>query len=118
LLPSIRVLRKVIAGNVSASKKSAERRWASRCASRVSMLAVPMVMSTTPLLGALSSVVTVPLTSPKRPRTVVIIKWRTENSTLLCAGSIFHVVVAGETTVLIVNSSMKSYDLSNICYYT
>ena len=68
------------------------------------MLAVPMVISTGPLAGSVSSLVTVPLTSANRPRTVVIIKWRTENSTLVCAGSIFHVVTAGERTVLMVNS--------------
>ena len=66
------------------------------------MLAVPIVISTTPLAGSLLSLVTVPLISAKRPRTVVIIKWRTENSTLVWAGSTFHAVTAGARTVFMV----------------
>jgi hypothetical protein len=40
----------------------------------------------------------------KRPFTVVIIRWRTENSTFVWAGSIFQVVVDGADTVLMKTS--------------
>ena len=70
------VLRKVIFGNFSTSKKSAERRCASRCASRVSMLATSM--SDVHLGNGRVSARRAERcrsTSLKRPRTVVIIMW-------------------------------------------
>src|SRR5579883_2513441 len=89
-VPSTRVLRYVIAGKRSTSRKSGDRRWASRCASRVSTLAVSMVIST-----SWGSVVPwgrtkPPLTPAKRPRTLVIMRWRTTNSTVVWAGSMAY----------------------------
>jgi len=51
------------------------------------------------LVGSVSSVVTVPLSVLKVPRTVDTVRWRTANWTLLCAGSICHVAADAEEAV-------------------
>jgi hypothetical protein len=92
-LPSRRRLLKVITGNRSASKKSADLRWASRSGIPVSMLATCIATSTQHPSGCSSSAVRVASISLNRPRTVVIIMCLTENSTLECAGSSLQVLV-------------------------
>ncbi len=67
-------------GKASALKKSAERRWASRWASRVLMLAVAILASTTEAEGLVSSGWTLISNCSNEPRTLEIIMWRTENS--------------------------------------
>jgi hypothetical protein len=80
------VERKVMVGYVSASKKSALRRWPSRSGLPVSRLATSSSTSTWDRSGW-SSMVMVPDTSGKRPRTLVIMRWRPMNSTEVWAGS-------------------------------
>src|SRR5205814_1486264 len=63
-----------------------------RCSERVSMLAVPISISTFDRLGSFSLWMIVPFTSPKRPLTVEIMRCLTANSTSECAGSTLHVV--------------------------
>src|SRR5690348_14911856 len=57
------------------------------------MLDVEISISTFDFAGSLSLYVIVPLMSPKRPRTVEIIRCLTANSTCECVGSTDHVVV-------------------------
>ena len=47
-----------------------------------------------------SAVTMVPPKSPKRPRTLLTIRWRTVNDTSVCTGSIFQVPVRWPGTVL------------------
>ena len=54
--------------------------------------------------GFCSSSTMVPLTAPKWPRTVLIIRCLSENSTVVCAGSMFQVVVVVLSAMLIVLS--------------
>jgi len=89
---TIEVLLEVRCGWFSTSKKSADRRWPSRCSFRVSMLATSIVTSTWLFAGCSRSRTNVPSTVLKRPRTVLTIKCRTANSTLVWLPSIFQVL--------------------------
>jgi len=53
----------------------------------VSTLAASISASIFERLGSASSAWTVPETFPNSPRTLLTIRWRTENWTLVCAGS-------------------------------
>jgi anti-sigma factor RsiW len=69
-------------GQFSASKKSAERRWLSRCSSLVSALAVWIVTDTFESRG-FSAIWTEPAKSENRPRTFETIRCRTAKPTWL-----------------------------------
>jgi hypothetical protein len=86
---STRVLRKVIAGWFSASKKSSLRRWLSRRSLRVSMLAVRMSTSTRPPAKFAGSAWTVPLQSLKAPLTLLTM-CRMRKVSSECVRSISH----------------------------
>src|SRR5690606_30168633 len=86
------VASKTISGWFSASKKSAERRWASRSGAPVSIEATS---TTTRALVGVPSGATSAATSNllKRPFAEARPMWRTENSRLLCAVSSFRLIV-------------------------
>ena len=69
---------KLISGKVSTSKKSAERRCASRSAWRVSMLAARMFTLAEEAAGSVVSRCAPPSNSLNWPRTVVTIACRAE----------------------------------------
>ena len=81
------MLAKVICGNVSMSKKSLLRRWPSRSALRVSMLAASMVSSRWLAAGFSASKYPVPVNSLNEPRTLVTMAWRATNPIRLWVGS-------------------------------
>ena len=81
------VLLKASVGNLSAAKKSSDRRCASRFDSFVSMLAVWMTNSTLEFTGFSWSNSIVPAKSEKRPRTLVM-RCRTWKITSECDLSI------------------------------
>src|SRR5487761_1180041 len=83
---SIRVERKVMVGKFSASKKSGDRRWASRFWSRLLREATSMVASTLEVSG-LSPTVIRASTFSKLPRTLVTIRWRPTKPTWVWDGS-------------------------------
>ncbi len=70
------------------ARKSLLRRWPSRSALRVSMLAARMVSSADELAGFSPSTWTVPSNSLNEPRTLVIIACRATNPMRVCSGSI------------------------------
>src|SRR6478735_6429224 len=86
------VLTKVMVGEPppSRSKKSALRRWASRPASPVSTDARFTVATTCDCSG-FSATSSEPEKSVKRPRTLVIMRWRATNPTVEWAGSTVQV---------------------------
>src|SRR5690349_11438793 len=86
------LLTKVMVGEPapSRSKKSALRRCASRPASPVSTDARFTVASTRDCSGS-GAISSEPEKSVKRPRTLVIIRWRATNPTVEWAGSTFQV---------------------------
>src|SRR5258708_4285685 len=86
------LLRKVIVGYLSSSRKYDERRSLSRCALLVVRLATLMVTSTFEAEGLAGSIVPLVATSVKCPRTVIMPKCLAENSTWVCIGSIFQVM--------------------------
>src|SRR6185437_1769748 len=86
------VLRNVISGYRSTSRKSADLRCASRWSVRVSMLAASITASTDDAVGSVSFIWMVPLTPVNRPFTVVIMRCLAPNSTSVCAGSSVHVL--------------------------
>src|SRR3979409_1584569 len=88
------VLRKEADGYFSTSKKSAERRCASRCASAVSRLAGSMVTSTEEEAGFSASKRSCPLHLVKRPRVFETTMWRTEKATAEWEGSMFQTLSA------------------------
>src|SRR5690349_297417 len=90
----MRVLLNEAAGNFSTSKKSGERRWASRWASPVSMLAGSMVTSTEEAAGFLGSKTSLPLHLAKRPRVLETTMWRTAKWMAEWVGSMFQLLVA------------------------
>src|SRR6185437_74467 len=93
-----RLLVKVSLGNFSTSKKSGLLRWPSRVGSWVLML-VTSISALTEDLAKSSSTEMVPVKTPKLPRTLAIIMWRTEKFTPECEGSMFQVwvdIVASE----------------------
>src|SRR5579872_5020030 len=69
-------------------------------------------MSTSTRASAMfSSIVSmVPVTAPKAPFTLETIMWRTENSTLECAGSMAQIVLAG-ASARVVTSLLRSRDI-------
>ena len=71
---------------MSVSKKSALRRWASRWSWLVWMLAASMVTSTDDSSGTSATLIE-PEKVAKRPRTLVIMRWRATNSTVVWAWS-------------------------------
>jgi hypothetical protein len=73
----MRLLLKVIFGNFSESKKSAERRWPSRLGSWVSMLAVSISTDSFERVGSPASKASVPVQFLNWPRTLANIMWRT-----------------------------------------
>src|SRR5215212_6678799 len=83
----------VIFGFSPVPKKSLVRRWASRCASFVSMVSALISTETRPLVKLLPSVSIVPDSSEKRPRTLVNM-CRTVNDAPEWLGSIVQVVLA------------------------
>src|SRR5947209_16473954 len=88
------VLRKAAVGNFSTSKKSGERRCASRWASAVSMLAGSMLTSTDDAVGFSGSNRMSPVHLVKRPRVLETTMWRTEKWMAEWDGSIFQLLTA------------------------
>src|SRR6478752_6798427 len=80
-------------GYRSAAKKSSERRWLSRAAKPLSMLAAWTVISAWDAAGSASSRSTVPATSVNVPRTLVTMRCLAENRTSVWAGSIANVAM-------------------------
>ena len=76
----------VIVGCSSMSKKSLVRRWPSRPSSPVSIDAICTVAVTVDASGS-SAVTMSAVKSPKRPRTLDTIMWRTVKPTVLWAAS-------------------------------
>src|ERR687897_2454129 len=87
---SMRVDRKLISGNASASKKSGDRKCWSRSACPVSMLAT-IALPETRDSARCSAATIVPSNSRNWPRTVAIIMCRTSKLTLECDGSTVQV---------------------------
>src|ERR1019366_3499387 len=85
-----RLLTNRMRGCLSASKKSPERRCASRCGSCVSTLATSISTSTRERVRSCSSSSSVAVHLVKRPRTLLTSRWRTVKSTLECAWSKSH----------------------------
>src|SRR5688572_1332729 len=81
----------------STPKKSSDRRWPSRCSSRVSMLAVWIVTDTDDSRG-FSPMSIVPATSEKRPRTLDTMRWRAANPTSLWLASRAYAPAAGRSS--------------------
>src|SRR5215207_2278908 len=108
---------KVISGNVSISRKSLLRRWASRCSLRVSMLSALTVTVTDDLLGSSPSSCAVPSNSLKAPRTLVTIACRATNPIRVCAGSRVYWPVSSVRAVGVVMacSSRNLDDVSCTC---
>ena len=69
------------------SKKSLARRWPSRSALRVSMLATLMVSCRLELVGSSASKWPEPSNSLNEPRTLVTMAWRATNPIRLWVGS-------------------------------
>ena len=86
----MRRLRNRSSGYFSTSKKSADRRWASRWGVPVSMLAASMVASTTDRVRSPSSSSTVPVYLAKRPRTFETTMCRIEKLMPEWAASMFQ----------------------------
>src|ERR687889_729098 len=93
LLGVTEVERNVIVGFSPVPKKSLVRRWASRCASLVSMVSALISTETRPSVKLSPSVSIVPDSSVKRPRTLVNM-CRTVNDAPEWLGSIVQVVLA------------------------
>jgi len=85
-------------GWLSASKKSGERRWASRCSSPVLIEATSTVPEAVAPDSEMSSL---PSNVPKLPRTVAMPMCLTWNSTRECAGSTVQVPVGTAVTVVL-----------------
>src|SRR5215203_1887440 len=94
------VERNVIFGFSPVPKKSLVRRWASRCASLVSMVSALISTDTRPSMKLSPSVSIVPESSVKRPRTLVNM-CRTVNEAPEWLGSIVH-------TILVVVSALAA----------
>src|SRR5918998_3199579 len=90
---------KVIVGFSPVPKKSLVRRWASRCASLVSMVSALISTETRPSVKLLPSVSIVPDSSVKRPRTLVNM-WRTVNEAPEWLGSIIQTVLVVVSAVV------------------
>src|SRR5205085_5624968 len=88
------VLLKLAEGNFSTSKKSEERRCASRCASAVSTLPGSMVTCTDDFAASSGSKAICPLNFVNRPRVFETTMWRTEKWIAECEVSMFQVVEA------------------------
>ena len=88
--PSTRVLRNRSTGKFSTSKKSAERRWLSRWAVPVSMLAASIATSTHDLARSPSSSWIAPVYFRNRPRTFEDTMWRIEKPAVEWVGSMFR----------------------------
>ncbi len=87
------VLLNVIFGYSLAWKKSSDLRCPSRWASRVSIVATSISAVIAEGMELPAGISIVPETPLKRPRTLEIARWRTENSTPEWAGSIAKVSV-------------------------
>src|SRR6478609_8723524 len=85
----IEVLTKWSSPPLVGSKKSAERRWASRCSLWV-VIDELLIVTSTEESRMFSAVVIVPAKSVKLPRTLLI-RWRTEKPASECERSMFHV---------------------------
>ena len=104
----MRVLRKRSSGNFSTSKKSAERRCASRCGVPVSMLEASMVASTDDRVRSPSSSAIAPVYLAKRPRTFETTMWRIEKLMPEWAASMFQLFVVMDRPPVV---PPMSYDL-------
>ena len=80
----------MMSGWRAASRKSIERRCASRSGTCVSMLLASMATSTDDAPGTASANRKLPDQRVKWPRTVEMTMWRTEKPMLECALSTFH----------------------------
>ena len=85
---------KVISGYCSTSKKSAERRWPSRCSTPVLSEAAAIVNEPVAAVGFSGSSCRLPDTVPNLPRTVVTIMCLAAKITSVWVVSRFQVVVA------------------------
>ena len=90
---SIFVLLKFMVGYLSISRKLDPRRSRSRCSLWVRMLAVWIVAEKDDFSGCSGSSSASVVTSLKWPRTVIIPRCLAENSTWVCIGSNFQVVM-------------------------
>ena len=77
-------------GYVSTSKKSAERRWPSRCSWFV-VIELRSTSRSTEDSSGFSAVTMLPENSANRPRTFVTTRWRTTKPTSEWAGSMSQV---------------------------
>src|SRR5690348_15814640 len=94
----MRVLLNEAVGNFSTSKKSGDRRWASRSTTAVSMLAGSMVTSTEDAEGYAGSKTSLPLHLAKRPWVLETTMWRTAKWMAEWVGSMFQVLAATVVT--------------------
>jgi hypothetical protein len=94
---------KVISPLVSASKKSAERRWSSRASSLVEIEAV-LTRPKARLVERSSAISNVPSNSLNSPRTVAMPRCLTAKPTLEWAGSTVQVPVGAMVAVLMAAS--------------
>ena len=99
--PRTEVERKVSVGNWSAAKKSSPRRWASRPSSFVSIDVASISTSTELFAGVSASIWSVPEKAPKRPRVLLMPRWRTEKPTSEWLASSVQVPVAGRVWVVV-----------------
>src|SRR5579863_979182 len=88
-------------GNVSASKKSALLRWASRFSSPVLTVATGISASISERVGSVGSRRSLPLIPENFPFTLEIIMCLTLNSAAEWAGSMFQVVTAAGVAVVV-----------------
>ena len=88
------VLWNVTSGYFSISRKSPLRRWLSRSGAPVVMLSALMTARTDDSSG-FSAIVIAPLTSVNEPRTLLTIRWRATNPTVVWFGSRANVPGSG-----------------------
>src|SRR6185369_12437186 len=103
-----------MAGYFATSKKSGLRRCSSRFASPVSIDAVSIDASTTARVGSFSSATAVAVNFGNFPFTVLIMRWRTPNWMLECAGSISQVEVVCASAGAARAASRTSVDRSTM----
>ena len=106
---------KVMCGWFSMSKKSALFRWASRWSSPVVTELRSTLASTVDCSGS-SAMVTVPVKSVKRPRTLLIMRWRALKPTTEWLVSTFQAPGVRSASELMGSSGVASHLRTQILY--